>query len=242
MSESFVIEAEVRVDEGKGASRRLRRLEGKVPGIIYGGKEAASSISLIRKDLEKMLEIETFYASVLSINVGGKEESAILKDLQRHPAKGFPMHVDFMRVEANKALKVNVPLHFINEDKCTGVKLGGGMIQHQATDIEIQCLPKDIPEYIEVDMLEVEVGQIVHLSDLTFQRVWYQPRLLWARIMTLPSPLSMHPKAASRMMKKTPMLVTVMPRLVQIQPGKTPKPKAKTKTVHDWDPTHCRAW
>ena len=167
MSESFVIEAEVRVDEGKGASRRLRRLEGKVPGIIYGGKDAASSISLIRKDLEKMLESEAFYASVLSIKVDGKEESAILKDLQRHPAKGFPMHVDFMRVEANKVLKVNVPLHFINEDKCTGVKLGGGMIQHQATDIEIQCLPKDIPEYIEVDMLEVEVGQIVHLSDLT---------------------------------------------------------------------------
>ena len=167
MSESFVIEAEVRVDEGKGASRRLRRLENKVPGIIYGGKDAASSISLIRKDLEKMLESEAFYASVLSIHVGGKEESAILKDLQRHPAKGFPMHVDFMRVEANKALKVNVPLHFVNEDKCTGVKLGGGMIQHQATDIEIQCLPKDIPEYIEVDMLEVDIGQIVHLSDLT---------------------------------------------------------------------------
>jgi large subunit ribosomal protein L25 len=167
MSESFVIEAEVRVDEGKGASRRLRRLENKVPGIIYGGKDAASSISLIRKDLEKMLESEAFYASVLSIHVGGKEESAILKDLQRHPAKGFPMHVDFMRVEANKALKVNVPLHFVNEDKCAGVKLGGGMIQHQATDIEIQCLPKDIPEYIEVDMLEVEIGQIVHLSDLT---------------------------------------------------------------------------
>ncbi len=167
MSDSFSVQAEVRVDEGKGASRRLRRLEGKVPGVIYGGKGAATSISLIRKDLEKMMESEAFYSSVLDIMVGEAKEAAILKDVQRHPAKGFPMHVDFMRVEADKAIKVTVPLHFTNEDKCQGVKIGGGMIQHQVTDMEVQCLPGDIPEYIEVDMLDVEIGQILHLSDIT---------------------------------------------------------------------------
>ncbi len=167
MSESFEVQAEVRVDEGKGASRRLRRLEGKVPGVVYGGQAAARSISLIRKDLEKMLENEAFYTSVLNVLVDGDTESAILKDVQRHPAKGFPMHVDFLRVQADKVLKVNVPLHFTNEESCQGVKLGGGMIQHQATDMEVQCLPGDIPDYIEVDMTDVELGQIVHLSDVT---------------------------------------------------------------------------
>lgn len=167
MSESFEIQAEVRVDEGKGASRRLRRLEGKTPAIIYGGNQDAQSISLIRKDLEKMLEVEAFYTALVDINVDGTTQTAILKDIQRHPAKGFPMHVDFMRVEADKAIKVHVPLHFLNEDKCQGVKIGGGMIQHQATDIEVQCLPKDIPEYIEVDMTNVDVGGIVHISDIT---------------------------------------------------------------------------
>lgn len=167
MSESYEIQAEVRVDEGKGASRRLRRLEGKTPGVIYGGNAPARSISLIRKDLEKMLEDEAFYTALITVKVGEDTETAILKDIQRHPAKGFAMHVDLMRVEADKAIKVHVPLHFINEEKCQGVKIGGGMIQHQATDIEVLCLPKDIPEYIEVDMLNVEVGQIIHISDLT---------------------------------------------------------------------------
>lgn len=114
-----------------------------------------------------MLEHEAFYTSVLNVLVDGDTESAILKDVQRHPAKGFPMHVDFLRVQADKLLKVNVPLHFTNEESCKGVKLGGGMIQHQATDMEVQCLPGDIPDYIEVDMTDVELGQIVHLSDVT---------------------------------------------------------------------------
>ena len=167
MSESFEIQAESRNDLGKGASRRLRRNENKMPAVIYGGGQAAESITLIRKDFEKQLENEAFYTSILDVIVDGKHESAILKDMQRHPAKGFPMHADFLRIEANKAIKVHVPLHFINESKAQGVKIGGGMIQHQATDIEVQCLPKDIPEFIEVDMLNVDLGDIVHLSDLT---------------------------------------------------------------------------
>ncbi len=167
MSEAFELNAEVRDDKGKGASRRLRRLADQIPAIIYGGDKEPTPLTLIRKDLEHALENEAFYSHVLTINVGGSAEKAILKDLQRHPAKDRVMHADFMRVSDNVKLKVNVPVHFVNEDTCVGVKMEGGMIQHQATEIEVLCLPADIPEYIEVDMLEVAVGQIVHLSDIT---------------------------------------------------------------------------
>jgi len=138
-----------------------------MPDVIYGTDQDAQSLTLIRKDFEYMLENEACFSSILEVQVDGKSQNAIIKDIQRHPAKGFPMHADFLRVRMDQAIKVNVPLHFINEEQCTGVKLGGGMIQKQATDIEIQCLPKDLPEYLEVDMLEVELGGIVHLSDIT---------------------------------------------------------------------------
>ena len=167
MSDAFIVVAEARADAGKGASRRLRRLEGKIPAIIYGGDQPAQSLTLIRKDFEHMLENEACFSSILEVKVGDDTHNAIIKDIQRHPAKGFPMHADFLRVRMDQAIKVNVPLHFINEEQCAGVKLGGGMIQKQATDIEVQCLPKDLPEYLEVDMLAVELGQIVHLSDIS---------------------------------------------------------------------------
>jgi large subunit ribosomal protein L25 len=166
MSDTFVVEAELRSDEGKGASRRLRRLEAKVPAIIYGGDSAPVSLSLIRKDFEKHLEKEAFYSAIIEVAYDGKKEKAILKALQRHPAKDFPMHADFFRVEANKAIKVSVPLHFINEETCVGVKLGGGRIQHTVNEVEVLALPADLPEYIEVDMADLQVGDIVHLSDL----------------------------------------------------------------------------
>ena len=167
MSDQFEVQAELREDMGKGASRRLRRLADKVPAIIYGGDKEPQSLTLIRKDIEKSLENEAFYSHVLAVNVAGDVQKAILKDLQRHPAKDTVMHADFLRVDDKVAIKVNVPIHFLNEETCHGVKMQGGMIQHQATDIEVSCLPADIPEYIEVDMLEVETGQIVHLSDVT---------------------------------------------------------------------------
>ena len=167
MSDQFELNAEVRTDLGKGASRRLRQFAGLVPAIIYGGDKAPQPLSLNRKDLEKALENEAFYSHVLVVNVGKDKEKAILKDLQRHPAKNRVTHVDFMRIDENVAIRVHVPIHFINETTCYGVKTQGGMIQHQATDIEVQCLPAAIPTYIEVDMLKVETGQIVHLSDIT---------------------------------------------------------------------------
>ena len=167
MSDQFELTAEVREDMGKGASRRLRRLADQVPAIIYGGGKGPQPLALVRKDLEKALENEAFYSQVLTVNVGKSKEKAILKDLQRHPAKNRVLHADFLRIDENVAIKVNVPIHFLNEDSCKGVKIGGGMIQHQTTDIEIQCLPSDIPTYIEVDMQDIDVGEIVHLSDIT---------------------------------------------------------------------------
>jgi large subunit ribosomal protein L25 len=167
MSDQFELNAETRTDMGKGASRRLRRDAGLVPAIIYGGDKDPIPLSLIRKDLEKALENEAYYSHVLTINVGKDKEKAILKDLQRHPAKNLVMHADFMRINDNVALRVHVPIHFLNETNCYGVKTEGGIIQHQETDIEVQCLPADIPTFIEVDMLEVKTGQIVHLSEVT---------------------------------------------------------------------------
>ena len=167
MSDQFEIQADVREDLGKGASRRLRRLADLVPAIIYGGDRDPQALTLVRKDLEKALENEAFYSHVLTINVGNEKQQAILKDLQRHPAKETVMHADFLRVNENKAIKVHVPIHFINEATSHGVKTQGGIVQHQETDIEVQCLPSKIPEYIEVDMLKVEIGQIIHLSDIT---------------------------------------------------------------------------
>jgi large subunit ribosomal protein L25 len=164
MSDQFEVQAEARED--KGSSRRLRRLADHIPAIIYGGEKDPQPLTIIRKDLEKSLENEAFYSHVLSINIGGKAEKAILKDLQRHPAKNLVMHADFLRVDDKVMLKVHVPIHFLNEAESYGVKTQGGMVQHQATDVEVQCLPGDIPEYLEVDMLEVETGQIVHLSDI----------------------------------------------------------------------------
>lgn len=166
MSDQFALNAEARSDMGKGASRRLRRLADQIPGIIYGGGKDPQPLSLVRKDLEKALENEAFYSHVLTVTIGSVTEKAILKDLQRHPAKNRVTHVDFLRVRDDVAIRVHVPIHFLNEAACHGVKMQGGMIQHQATDIEVQCLPADIPAYIEVDMLNVHTGQIVHLSDV----------------------------------------------------------------------------
>ena len=167
MSDQFELYAEVREDLGKGASRRLRRLADQIPAIIYGADKDPQPLSIIRKDLEKALENEAFFSHVLVVNVGGKKEKAILKDLQRHPARNSVTHADFLRVNDKVAIKVHVPVHFLNEKTCHGVKVQGGMIQHQATDIEVICLPNDIPEYIEVDMAEVHVGDIIHLSNIT---------------------------------------------------------------------------
>ena len=163
---NFALNAEVRSDLGKGASRRLRRNESLVPAVIYGGEKPAQSISLLAKDLAKLLENEAAFSHVLTLNVAGANESVVIKALQRHPAKGFVLHADFVRVVAGQKLNAHVPLHFINEASSVGVKQQGGEVSHTIVEVEVSCLPANLPEFIEVDMAAVEVGQTVHLSDL----------------------------------------------------------------------------
>jgi large subunit ribosomal protein L25 len=162
----FSLNAKARNDLGKGASRRLRRNADLVPAIVYGGDKAPQNIALEARELKKALENEAFYSHVIKLSIDGKKEDVLLKALQRHPAKPVIMHADFLRVVAGHEVTVHVPLHFINEDSCVGVKKSGGVISHTMTEVEVNCLPKDLPEFIEVDMAGVDLNQIVHLSDL----------------------------------------------------------------------------
>lgn len=170
MSNEFTLNAELRTDDGKAASRRLRRLEDKVPAIIYGGRKKPVSVAIQHKDFIKQLENEAFYAHVVEVVVDGKPESVILKDLQRHPAKAIIMHADFMRVSKTKKFNKVVPLHFINEESSIGVKLQGGNVSHATTTIEVSTLPADLPAFIEVDMANVEAGTTLHISDLVLPK------------------------------------------------------------------------
>ncbi|MCP4409748.1 MAG: 50S ribosomal protein L25/general stress protein Ctc [Gammaproteobacteria bacterium] len=165
MKNEFVVTAEPREDKGKGASRRLRRT-GKVPAILYGGDKEPLSIALKHNELLWNLDHETFYSQVLKLEMGGKTQKIILRDLQRHPSQPRILHVDFQRVLADEKLKVHVPLHFINEDDSVGVKQQGGMVSHLLTDVEVECLPGDIPGSIDIDVAELEIGDSVRLSDL----------------------------------------------------------------------------
>ena len=162
----YRLSAQSREEAGKGSSRRLRRLEGLVPAIVYGGKNAPKSIQLAHKDLKRALEEEAFYSSIITLEIDGKDEPVILKALQRHPAKPVVLHADFQRASANTVLKVHVPVHFLNETTCKGVKLQGGVIHHDAVEIEVSCSPKELPEFIEVDLADMELDQVIHLSDI----------------------------------------------------------------------------
>lgn len=166
----FVFNAKVREDMGKGASRRLRRLDNQVPAIVYGGKKEPRNISIFHNDVVHALENEAFYSHIITIDVDGVgTEEVILKDVQRHPAKLQILHLDFLRVDRTQKLHTKVPLHFINEEIALGVK-AGGIVSHSLTELDIQCLPQDLPEYIEVDLAKLELGQIIHISDVTLPK------------------------------------------------------------------------
>ncbi|KFZ28645.1 50S ribosomal protein L25 [Pseudidiomarina atlantica] len=161
----FTIQAELRTDLGKGASRRLRRAE-KVPAILYGANKEAVSLTLDHNKVNNMADHEAFYSHILTIVVDGKKHQAILKDVQRHPYKPKLTHLDFQRVEAGQKLHTHIPLHFLNEKSAKGVKDEGGVVVHHLNDVEITCLPKDLPEYLEVDVAGLELGSTLHLTDL----------------------------------------------------------------------------
>lgn len=160
----FEVEASIRSDKGKGASRRLRR-EKKVPGIVYGGGEAAVSLTIEHNKMAKSLENEAFYSRILTLKTDDKSERVILKDIQRHPFKARLLHIDFQRVKADEKLTMNVPIHFIGAEKSPGVK-EGGLVSHLMSDVEITCLPDDLPEFIAIDLTEMTLNETKHMSDL----------------------------------------------------------------------------
>lgn len=166
MSNEFELNATVRTDLGKGASRRLRRLADLVPAIVYGEGKAPVNINIPHKDLLKAISNEAFFSHIITLVIEKKKEQVVIKALQRHPAKPRLLHADFQRVSADHAITVAVPLHFINEDKCKGVKIGGGSIIKALNELSISCLPKDLPEFIEVDMTDVGVGEAIHISQI----------------------------------------------------------------------------
>ena len=165
MSVAFELNAELRHDKGKSASRRLRR-QGRVPAVLYGADKAPETLSFSQYDLLHRLENEAFYSHILQVNIGSRKEQAILRDLQRHPYKPMILHMDLQRITADEKVRVHVPLHFINEDIAIGVKQQGGVISRFRIEVEVSCLPKDLPEFIEVDLADLPIGEAIHLSEL----------------------------------------------------------------------------
>ena len=164
MKTSFELTAEFRDAQGKGASRRLRH-ENKVPAILYGGHRDPRALSLDHTKLMLMLDNERFYSTIINLRVGDVTQAAILKDVQRHPAKNAVLHVDLQRVLEDEKIRISIPLHFKNESIAPGVKKGG-VVSHLRNEIEVSCLPKDLPEFVDVDLSKVELNQMLHLSDL----------------------------------------------------------------------------
>ncbi|MFT6624465.1 MAG: large subunit ribosomal protein L25 [Cycloclasticus sp.] len=164
MSTSFELAASIREDLGKGATRRLRKLD-MVPAVIYGAGAEPVSISMAHNQLLHSTENEAFFSHILSLNVNGKKEKVIIKALQRHPSKARLMHADFLRISMNEKLRVHVPLHFTGEEVAPGAK-EGGVVTHNIVDVEIECLPKDLPEFLTVDISELEIGSSLHLTDI----------------------------------------------------------------------------
>ena len=161
----FKIKADERELKGTAACARLRR-QGMLPGVVYGAGRDSVPLALSAHELTLSLEQEAFYSHILTLDVGGKEEKVVLKDIQRHPSNSSLEHIDFMRIREDKPIAMKMPLHFINEDKCVGIKVQGGISSHIMTEIEVECLPKDLPEYMEIDMQNMNVGDTIHIGDI----------------------------------------------------------------------------
>lgn len=164
-NKKFEVEATLRNDIGKGASRRLRREE-KVPGVIYGGGKETVTLSFEHNKLSKALANEAFYSHILTLKTDAESERVILKDVQRHPFKPRILHIDFQRVRSDEKLHMHVPLHFLNGEQAPGVKDAGGQASHIMSDVEVSCFPDDLPEYIEVDLSSMQLNDLLQLSDL----------------------------------------------------------------------------
>jgi len=165
MAHEFNLAAETRRDAGKGASRRLRR-DGKIPGIMYGGGEAPTGVAFDANAVHRNMAQEAFLSSILNVTLDGKTMQAIVRDYQPHPAKRAILHLDLQRIVATEKLRMTIPLHFINEELSPGVKLGGASVSHLITELEITCLPKDLPGFIEIDVAPMQLNDMLHIRDL----------------------------------------------------------------------------
>ena len=166
MSDRIELAAELRTDIGKGASRRLRRDADLVPVVIYGAGKDAVSLSIPHKDLHKACESEAFFSQIIDIRADGDVTPTIIRDLQRHPAKDRILHADFFRVRMDQEITVEVPLHFINDEQCVGVRMHGGAVSHNLTSVEVSCLPANLPEFIEVDIENLDLNETIHMSEI----------------------------------------------------------------------------
>ncbi|MDX1605368.1 MAG: 50S ribosomal protein L25/general stress protein Ctc, partial [Candidatus Competibacterales bacterium] len=165
MSVDYILNAETRDDVGKGASRRLRR-EGRIPAVLYGAHREPENLTLAHNEVKRQIQEESFFSHVLTIRIGDRAESAVVRDVQRHPFKPTVLHMDFLRVSETETIRVHVPLHFVNEDKCKGVRQQGGVISRHVIEVEVSCLPKHLPEYLEVDVLDLGMNESIHLSEI----------------------------------------------------------------------------
>jgi large subunit ribosomal protein L25 len=165
MATTHEITASGRADEGKGASRRLRRA-GQVPGVVYGGDQAPQSIQLEHNSVLLAAKNEWFFSSVLDLNVDGKTQKVLVRDWQKHPFKLQMLHLDFLRINENEKIRVSVPLHFLNQENSPAGKISSVVISHHVTEVEVACLPKDLPENLQIDLGQLEEGDIIHMSDI----------------------------------------------------------------------------
>ena len=165
MATKHEISAELRTDEGKGASRRLRR-SGKVPAVVYGAQQSPVSIQLGHNDTLLASRHEWFYSAILDLTVGGSTQKVLLRDMQRHPFKPQLLHLDFQRVNENEAIRIRVPLHFLNQEKSNAGKTSGVLIMHELNEVEVSCLPGNLPEHIVVDLADLKIGDVLHLSNI----------------------------------------------------------------------------
>lgn len=166
MPDLLTIDASQREEVGTSTSRRLRRQQDQVPGVVYGGEEGPVHFMIDYRRIAKVVEDEAFFSQVLSLTLGDRSEQVVLRELQRHPATEKVVHVDFLRVQEDRELQVSIPFHFLNEEACVGVRLNGGMISHNLTEVQVSCLPRDLPEFIEIDLEHLDIGDSVHLSDI----------------------------------------------------------------------------
>ena len=199
MRKSFEVSASSRDDQGKGASRRLRRT-GKVPAILYGGKGEPSNITLDQLKLLNLIVDEKFYSSVITLKLDGSDHQAIVKDVQLHPAKNQVLHVDLQRVLADQLIRIHLPIHFLNETTCPGVKTQGGLVSHLRTDVEISCLPKDLPEALEVDMIAMNLNDTIFLKDIKVPPGVTIPELATGReipVVSIHAPRTEEPEAVA---------------------------------------------